>query len=217
MLGSFVIGGVAGLTLTPARMGMHPDVRIFLMVGICGGFTTFSAFSLQLLELLQNGDAIPALLYAAGPSCCACCSFGSAGGWAGCSRLSPRPEASVDPDRGGLRALGALHHVHPDGLTFRQLGHPGALQSGGMDEHVLPALDRRDEAKPLGGIIPLHGPLHFDRRARGRAPPGSTAAAAPMPMPPGGAPPGPRDGAPRGVAVLSSTEMTSETCRPFWP
>ena len=54
MLGSFVIGLVAGITLTPARMGMHPDVRIFLMIGICGGFTTFSAFSLQTLELAHE-------------------------------------------------------------------------------------------------------------------------------------------------------------------
>jgi CrcB protein len=65
ILGSFVIGVVAGLTLTPSRMGMHPDVRIFLMVGICGGFTTFSAFSLQTLELIQTGDVIPAALYVA--------------------------------------------------------------------------------------------------------------------------------------------------------
>lgn len=66
VLGSFVIGAVAGLTLTPARMSMHPDLRIFLMVGICGGFTTFSAFSLQTLELLQNGDVAPAVFYVAG-------------------------------------------------------------------------------------------------------------------------------------------------------
>ncbi len=65
VLGSFVIGAVAGVTLTPARMGMHPDVRIFLMVGICGGFTTFSAFSLQTLELLQTGDTAAAMLYIA--------------------------------------------------------------------------------------------------------------------------------------------------------
>jgi CrcB protein len=63
ILGSFVIGMVAGLTLTPERMGIHPDLRIFLMVGICGGFTTFSAFSLQTLELMQAGAVVPALLY----------------------------------------------------------------------------------------------------------------------------------------------------------
>jgi fluoride exporter len=66
VLGSFVIGLVAGITLTPARVGMHPDIRIFLMTGVCGGFTTFSAFSLQTLELMQAGDVIPALGYAIG-------------------------------------------------------------------------------------------------------------------------------------------------------
>jgi CrcB protein len=66
VLGSFVIGLVAGLTLTPVRVSMLPDVRIFLMTGVCGGFTTFSAFSLQTLELLQNGDVVPAFGYAIG-------------------------------------------------------------------------------------------------------------------------------------------------------
>ena len=66
VLGSFVIGLVAGMTMTPPRVAMHPDIRIFLMTGICGGFTTFSAFSLQTLELLQSGDIGPAMGYAVG-------------------------------------------------------------------------------------------------------------------------------------------------------
>ena len=65
-LGSFVIGLVAALTLVPDRVGMHPDLRVFLMVGVCGGFTTFSAFSLQTLELLQSGDCWPAAGYVVG-------------------------------------------------------------------------------------------------------------------------------------------------------
>ena len=36
------------------------------MVGLCGGFTTFSAFSLQTLELLQAGDTWPATGYVLG-------------------------------------------------------------------------------------------------------------------------------------------------------
>jgi CrcB protein len=66
VLGSFLIGLVAGMTLAPPRVGLHPDVRIFLMTGICGGFTTFSAFSLQTLELMQGGEFVPALGYAIG-------------------------------------------------------------------------------------------------------------------------------------------------------
>jgi CrcB protein len=82
VLGSFVIGVVAGITLTPERMGMHPDVRIFLMVGICGGFTTFSAFSLQTLELIQTGNAALAMLYVAG-SVVLCVLFVWFGWWLG--------------------------------------------------------------------------------------------------------------------------------------
>lgn len=80
--GSFVIGLVAGVTLTPARMGIHPDLRIFLMTGVCGGFTTFSAFSLQTLELLQLGDVVPAMLYIAG-SVIFCLLFVWFGWWVG--------------------------------------------------------------------------------------------------------------------------------------
>jgi CrcB protein len=66
VLGSFVIGLVAAATLTPERIAMHPTMRIFLMTGVCGGFTTFSAFSLQTLELMQGGELVPAFGYAVG-------------------------------------------------------------------------------------------------------------------------------------------------------
>ena len=51
VLGSFAIGLLAALV--PAA---QDSARKFLMVGICGGFTTFSAFSLQTLELAQRGE-----------------------------------------------------------------------------------------------------------------------------------------------------------------
>jgi CrcB protein len=76
--GSFLIGLVAGLTLAPERVAWHPDARIFLMTGFCGGYTTFSAFSLQTLELLQGGEPIAALGYI-GSSVALCL----AGVWAG--------------------------------------------------------------------------------------------------------------------------------------
>ena len=50
VLGSFAIGILATMPAT------SDTARKFLMVGICGGFTTFSAFSLQTLELTQRGE-----------------------------------------------------------------------------------------------------------------------------------------------------------------
>ena len=66
ILGSFVIGLVAAISLTPERIALHPTARVFLMTGVCGGFTTFSAFSLQTLELMQGGELAPAFGYAIG-------------------------------------------------------------------------------------------------------------------------------------------------------
>jgi CrcB protein len=61
---------------------LSTETRALLMVGFLGGFTTFSAFSLQMLELLQTGDVIPALLYAVG-SVLLCLLFVWAGWWLG--------------------------------------------------------------------------------------------------------------------------------------
>ena len=80
VVGSFVIGLVAAVTLSPARIAMHPDLRIFLMVGICGGFTTFSAFSLQTLELLQSRRCLAGGAHTLpGLSCCVSQRSGVAG------------------------------------------------------------------------------------------------------------------------------------------
>ncbi len=54
--GSFVIGFFAGLTDPQGPLLAGPRVRQFVMIGICGGYTTFSSFSLQTLELARDGD-----------------------------------------------------------------------------------------------------------------------------------------------------------------
>jgi len=55
IVGSFIIGFFGTLTLASGRYPVSEDVRLFVMVGFCGGFTTFSAFSLQTLDLLRAG------------------------------------------------------------------------------------------------------------------------------------------------------------------
>jgi CrcB protein len=55
--GSFIIGFFATLTLPPdGRWVVGTDGRQFFMTGICGGYTTFSAFSLQTLNLARDGE-----------------------------------------------------------------------------------------------------------------------------------------------------------------
>lgn len=54
-LPSFVIGFFGTLTLAYGRFPVSENVRLFVMVGLCGGYTTFSAFSLQTLDLLRSG------------------------------------------------------------------------------------------------------------------------------------------------------------------
>jgi CrcB protein len=53
--GSFLIGLIFTLTEPDGRWFAPPAVRLFLMTGICGGYTTFSSFSLQTLNLMRDG------------------------------------------------------------------------------------------------------------------------------------------------------------------
>jgi CrcB protein len=55
ILGSFIIGFFGTLTLANGRFPVSENIRMFVMIGVCGGFTTFSAFSLQTLDLLRSG------------------------------------------------------------------------------------------------------------------------------------------------------------------
>jgi fluoride exporter len=60
--GSFAIGLFAALSEPEGRWLIHPSLRQFLMIGICGGYTTFSSFSLQTLALIQEGEWLHAVL-----------------------------------------------------------------------------------------------------------------------------------------------------------
>ena len=60
--GSFVIGLFGTLTLAQGKFPVSENVRLFVMVGFCGGFTTFSSFSLQTLDLIRSGAVLRALV-----------------------------------------------------------------------------------------------------------------------------------------------------------
>src|SRR5262245_8382108 len=53
--GSFTIGLLAALVASDGRPLLGADARAFVLVGVLGGFTTFSSFSLETLELARSG------------------------------------------------------------------------------------------------------------------------------------------------------------------
>lgn len=58
--GCFLIGFFGTYTLASGRHVVSENTRLFVMVGVCGGFTTFSSFSLQTFDLLRSGDWVRA-------------------------------------------------------------------------------------------------------------------------------------------------------------
>ncbi|MCX6353187.1 MAG: fluoride efflux transporter CrcB [Bacteroidetes bacterium] len=61
LLGCFIIGVLMGLYIYKSSFG--DDWKLFLTTGICGGFTTFSAFSFEALTLMKDGKVSAAIAY----------------------------------------------------------------------------------------------------------------------------------------------------------
>jgi CrcB protein len=59
--GSFLIGILTGISERSPVMTV--ELRMLLMVGLCGGFTTFSTFTGENLMLMRNGQFLPLFLY----------------------------------------------------------------------------------------------------------------------------------------------------------
>src|ERR1700738_928834 len=74
-----------------------------------------------------------------------------------------RPSDSDQPQAHRLGPLLTVGHVDGDALSFRQAHDPGTVQRRGVHEDILAALIGADEAKPLGGVVPLYGAKFLDR------------------------------------------------------
>jgi protein CrcB len=130
ILGSFVIGFFGTLTATDGRFAVPSDMRAFVMVGICGGFTTFSSFSLQTLDLLRDGRPAQAAgnIVLSVALCLGSVALGySVAATVRTSRLAAAGEAA--PGTMGNRTLLALHRpevVQPMlTMASRLMAHEG--------------------------------------------------------------------------------------------
>lgn len=61
VLGAFIIGCITALAAK--NENLDPRLLLFIKVGICGGFTTFSTFSLEVSDLIRSGSAFTAAVY----------------------------------------------------------------------------------------------------------------------------------------------------------
>ncbi len=64
VVGSFILA--LFVTLATTRLIVSPNLRLFVAVGLLGGFTTFSSFTVETLNLLQGGRWLPSALYLLG-------------------------------------------------------------------------------------------------------------------------------------------------------
>ena len=120
--GAVLIGAV--FEAATEGSGLPDNAVLFLKTGVCGGFTTFSAFSLETLALLERGKYATGALYACG-SVLACLAGVVIG------RLAVRGvRAALPGSAAALGGAGAAHGAHPYVLRFRARRAGRAISRG---------------------------------------------------------------------------------------
>ena len=160
--GSFVIGFFFALTAVGGRLLVSPDWRLFVTVGFCGGFTTFSSLSLQTLTLLRDGQERLAGLNAFGSL--ALCMLTVWLGFVCAAALNPKPEGGPRVS-GGVAAAGGRTRCPFKGnqqdpwppARGRRLREPGQIRGReGLDQ-----MDGKAGFPAPGGsghsVEPAHG------------------------------------------------------------
>ncbi len=163
IVGSFIIGFFGTLTATNGRFGVPADARAFVMVGICGGFTTFSSFSLQTLDLARDGRMGQASANI-GLSLVLCLAAVAAGHYAaaGINTSGARIRATGGP---GMGAVVLTILDQPDAAPGLLAAAERLLEIGGGG-HIEALVVR---TPPVSTIMPTEEVLTADREAEIRA------------------------------------------------
>ena len=61
VIGAFLIGLLS--SYIAERLDVSENIKMFLIVGFCGGFTTFSSFNIEFYQLFSNGEILSSLIY----------------------------------------------------------------------------------------------------------------------------------------------------------
>jgi protein CrcB len=159
IVGSFVIGFFGTLTAGGGRFALPADARAFVMVGICGGFTTFSSFSLQTLDLARDGRFAQAMGNVA-LSLALCLTAVAAGhyGAASVHQRQPGVDQAAAPAPGQVVVAVLNRPEHTDGLldAGAQLLH---LTGSGRIKALVVRMP------PAASILPSEEVLTEDRAA----------------------------------------------------
>ena len=155
-VGSFVIGFVGLLSTRAARFAISPEMAVFLMTGICGGFTTFSSFSLQTVQLARAGEwgRVSAYIAASLVLCVLLCWLGMRAALAVAGSPVSKPAATTGAEQtaaGRSGAHGMVLVLLPEARNAASLLDAGRSLAGVLDR-PLAALHVRID--PVTTILP---------------------------------------------------------------
>ena len=158
VVGSLVIGFFGTLTATDGRFAASFDLRTFVMVGVCGGFTTFSSFSLQTLELARDGRAGQALGNVA--LSLVLCLASVAAGYALALAIRTSPLAAIGDAAPGTMGSSTLVALHRPGSVTGMLAVAGQLMAAEGGRTTALAID----GPVLADLQPTEEVLTQERR-----------------------------------------------------
>lgn len=159
VVGSFLISFVGTLTVEQGRYPTPEMWRVAFAVGICGGFTTFSSFSLQTLDLIRAGASGRALLYVllSVVLCLAAVMLGLLAAQRLNGVVLPPPEARIEEETGQMSrdtrlADGTILAVLAERHGARACLDAAAVAASALDHPTVAALHVRVD--PMRDILP---------------------------------------------------------------